>query len=1315
VTRYYCQHGLTTGANDGSSWENAFRSLTACFPTSLSAGDELWVKEHSGITWSSTVTLSSTRAGITLHGGFATSLTGTNGTVGASQTGTTIINAGSSGSTIFCYTNSAMGDVECSHFTFNNFRYVWEGRYDYGHSKLTCSDSVYYNCNVPFVMCWSTSDSYLEITDCLLDTGIMAVTLRNAHATITDTIIRNYTYGGGAYGYFAATGGSGGIFAWRSSGASLTMDGCTVYNCVNDDPTQNGSGGVVTWAGGAINSIAPVTITNCEFYNCESTNGAGGALFLRNSSTITDSYFHDNTAYSTGGAIHYAAIVGSLTTQYEKLKIIDNIATTSGGGGIYHSGDNSSVSYIRNCIIAQNTCDTYGGGLMLEANDNTLSVVNNTIADNVSISGNVGGIYQATNDFANIINCILWGNTGLSSNIQLYNPTTYISSTHANIYNCDIENINSDGLYLGLNGFVTDDCIDEDPRFYNRGNDPYQLGEETLCVDGAISTPTSYPSTDYFGNARINEPDMGAYEWGYLTPITPTLLRFSTLQLISEPVPITETVTGFEDPYIEDPPEGTSIPYGDGELLVRTRLDIDYEKDNKPKGWLYDIKRWGSVFDVKLPTLPRLMDQDTTGLAESIYFRSGVGEISTGDLYIKSISEFIEDNKKVWLPIVKNGFYYRYQTEFFYYSDDSIVQNINRDNNIDGRCYLELNSTPRIMTPILAASFTRNPTTYAINYLHKFNQKTSFTGLYSGGEEQETVTDAGRILWDNVDITKREFIIDQTISGLTRLFFNRDYNVQIGVDVSEYADIEACEYIGTSTGSGHEIFLSDDFVVHAQLYYLRNFPVSPANFKLYVYNNSTYTEWIRANSWWDMVLSSQSNQYYLDEDLGIVHIASTSVSGLPVIDYNLAVRYNLTLRVEYEDSYDNENIIAFNSNISPVTQSLNQGFVCITHENLDAANIVLTINKPRITSTGRALYGPISIGSDYASLKANVTSASGVNLSNIPLTFTMAPTTVGYLNGGISASAITDSNGNAFSNYQPPVSADSIGYYSTICRACTNPSYSSYREIVISQQDLNLTGQEEYIYLYQILKDDILLGYKTVDQYLASIYYENTPAWVVDATTYARWKEEMILKYDLRDFVEPTSENVPVAGRKVIVYQISGVDNNDPTAIYPTTGLTGAVVPVKPILVEEISGVGDGTDGFWRLIYPAGAIPACGETEDIAAYWIVSHKYIDFQAHCWSPYYNREIYSNIIRAKVILPDYMLGEYINALSQKIPFGWKLVSENDNIASGLDGATFITINPYSGPYEILDLVGGTGSTEEWASAPFRTVGFQFYISS
>lgn len=747
---------------------------------------------------------------------------------------------------------------------------------------------------------------------------------------------------------------------------------------------------------------------------------------------------------------------------------------------------------------------------------------------------------------------------------------------------------------------------------------------------------------------------------------------------------------------------------------IETRPYVGMENLKEvPNGWLYDIKRWGSPFDLKLPTLPRLGNPSSQGISESEYFKSGVGSVDLNDLIIDKILETNLNKKTLWAPVINPGFYFRHKTQFYCYSDKSVVEYINRTNNINNRNYIELTSIPDLSSPILAASFRRDTETKYVDYRDKFSQRYSFSGTYNSSyEEQETVSDLGRIYWENVDFTKKEFIVDQTIDGLTRLWFNRDYNKTIGIVPGSVSDLSFCENIGISNGSGHEVLFGEDITLFTQVYALKYFPVlRDSSFHLYVSNGTSFTEWTLVDNFWDLTEDSEE-KYFVDKDLGFVVFASISPANLPGQGNILYVSYDLTLRIEYEEKVElDKKIVARSANVNPITQSVNQGFVCLSHETLEPASITLSINKPVISGTSNpVLYGPITVGSDYAVLKANVKSVSGINLPNIQVFFTLEPPDVGSLNGNSISTSITNSEGNAFTNYQPPNNSDSLGFYTTFARDCTNPLYSGYREVVVFTDQTSLIGEEDSIYTYLIYKDDVILGYKTISDYLDSL---TPPSWVVDSETTELWKNEMTLKYDLRDFVEPTSPNQVINGRKVVLYQINGSDNVDAYAINPVTGELGAVVPVRPILAEQITDLGDGTDGMIRLIYPANSIPNVGSTQTVGGIWIVSSKSVRFQAYCWSGYYNSYIYSNIINAKVSLPEYMLGEYINQLSQKIPFGWKLPSENDNVASGLNGATFITINPYSGPYEILDLVNSTGSTEEWASAPFRSLNIEFEI--
>ena len=105
---YFCQHGLTTGNNDGSSWENAFQNLFTS-ASALNDGDILLVKEHIGIDGSSgTITLTSK---CDIYGGFASTLSGTSYNL-ANIKGKTLVNGGSANRRFILASNS---------FSLNNF------------------------------------------------------------------------------------------------------------------------------------------------------------------------------------------------------------------------------------------------------------------------------------------------------------------------------------------------------------------------------------------------------------------------------------------------------------------------------------------------------------------------------------------------------------------------------------------------------------------------------------------------------------------------------------------------------------------------------------------------------------------------------------------------------------------------------------------------------------------------------------------------------------------------------------------------------------------------------------------------------------------------------------------------------------------------------------------------------------------------------------------------------------------------------------------------------------------------------------------
>jgi len=736
------------------------------------------------------------------------------------------------------------------------------------------------------------------------------------------------------------------------------------------------------------------------------------------------------------------------------------------------------------------------------------------------------------------------------------------------------------------------------------------------------------------------------------------------------------------------------------ETSMKPYVGFEHPTDT-PDGWRYDIKRWCSPFDLKLPSLPRLSDSSIQGVSESTYFRSGVGAVSLGDLYLRDFEEIFNNGERHWYPEITHGTYFRYHTDYFYYGDNSRIQYIDTANNRDSRNYIELDKTPDFSSPILAATFKRNSVKESL-YNIRVQQKYRFTGTYSGGEELTTVSDLGSVTWTNVDTTKKEFFVDgQTIDGLTRLWFNNDYTVDHGVVPAVYGDLSAAGYLGLSTGRPYQVF------------YLPYFPVlSDSSFHVYIADSTTWTEWVKVDSWWDLIQTdwATKNKYFLDSDLGIVYFGSASDGGVPSVGTHIVAAYTSTLRIEYEEADKDTIIIAEEADVNPVTQSVNQGFVCISHSEIEAANITLAIDKSRILGTSPTEYGPITVGSDYALLKATVTSASGLPVPNIEVDFKMSPDTLGYLNGSASTISVTDGSGKAYTTYQPPVSSDDIGFYTIDIRASNHASYTgTHKDVIIKMNETGLEGKEDELYIYKIIKDDILQGYDSIDDYVADLISAGEqPNWVVDTDSIEKWTTELIIENGWVDWVAPAESLVPIAGRKVVIYEY------DATAINPVTGVAGAYVPLRPTLLEKIPSTDATYPGRWRAIYPNAAIPDLGAAiTDPGGYWLVSSRILGFQASCWGPYYNRDISSNTIRARVSLPDYLLGEYVNTLDLLVPFGWKVLGDDDNVAAGLDGATFITVNPHSGPYDIIDLVGGTGLTGDFASAPDRTISFGFTI--
>lgn len=163
---------------------------------------------------------------------------------------------------------------------------------------------------------------------------------------------------------------SGGI-GFYSSGGQLTLNGCSVINCVRSGSGEAGNGGGL-WVGGStapcVLAMRDVLIANC-------------------------------TANS-GGGIHISS--GAVATMYNG-KITGNIAGAVGsnGGGVYVFA--ATASFNMNGGTISNNTATNGGGVFNLSGTFTMSgnaaIIDNTATNNAGTAGNGGGVFNSGGHF----------------------------------------------------------------------------------------------------------------------------------------------------------------------------------------------------------------------------------------------------------------------------------------------------------------------------------------------------------------------------------------------------------------------------------------------------------------------------------------------------------------------------------------------------------------------------------------------------------------------------------------------------------------------------------------------------------------------------------------------------------------------------------------------------------------------------------------------------------------------------------------------------------------------------------------------------
>ena len=141
---------------------------------------------------------------------------------------------------------------------------------------------------------------------------------------------------------------------------------------------------------------------------------------------------------------------------------------------------------------------------------------NLTVVNNASIGVNCGGIFFYQYSSPVLWNCIVYGNT---NDIPLEEPVQMWAWTYEEcapqFHNCLVQfGLDNISGYESIQ--VYENCLDEDPLFFDPDNEDFRIGSDSPCYNtGSSDTPAVVlEGHDLAGNPRVlNEGiDIGAYE-----------------------------------------------------------------------------------------------------------------------------------------------------------------------------------------------------------------------------------------------------------------------------------------------------------------------------------------------------------------------------------------------------------------------------------------------------------------------------------------------------------------------------------------------------------------------------------------------------------------------------------------------------------------------------------------------------------------------------------------------------------------------------------------------------------------------------------
>ncbi len=486
-----------TGADNGTSWSNAFPNLQAAL-RAAEAGQEIWVAEgtyypdqgQAGGDRSATFQLISD---VALYGGFSgTERSRSERNADPASNGTVL-----------------SGDIGTADFSNDNSYHVVTGS---GTDRSAVLDG--------FTVTAGRADAYRDEVGAGMRNIDGSPTVRNVifssnrasengagmynvrgNPLVLDVVFRNNV----------ASGRGGGMYNSQSSP--------TLEEVLFESNTAGVGGGLRN------NENSNPSLSDVVFRENNATYGGGIANADNSSPVIVRTLFLENEVSQEGGGMYNE----QSSPRIIAVRFIGNSARRS-GGGVYNDGSSTSPVFT-NVLFSGNNASRNGGGMY---NDHAYPALFNTTFSGNTASDFGGGmsVYSVDDDTQVLIrNSIFWGNTATrgGNQIHLSSSTNAVLIAHSLIegglpsgaVNDEGEILDADPLFVDADG--PDNIIgtvDDNARLQN-GSPAINAGsnaalprdEQDLDNDGDTAEPLPL---DLDGDPRVQGGmvDMGAYEGG---------------------------------------------------------------------------------------------------------------------------------------------------------------------------------------------------------------------------------------------------------------------------------------------------------------------------------------------------------------------------------------------------------------------------------------------------------------------------------------------------------------------------------------------------------------------------------------------------------------------------------------------------------------------------------------------------------------------------------------------------------------------------------------------------------------------------------